>query len=91
MLIHLYSSYIDSNSSSNNPAAKTKNNKLADNNKNGRRSYSDNPLPNGHARAPHAASGGGAERQLRDEQEFELEALISDDEDEPLKSNGRPR
>ncbi|KAK5166239.1 uncharacterized protein LTR77_008500 [Saxophila tyrrhenica] len=42
-------------------------------------------LPNGHARG-HSA----AERQLRDVQEFELEALMSDEEDaESVKMNGR--
>lgn len=83
MLIHLYSSYIDSNNSNN--AAKNK--KLA--NEGSSRSYSDRPMSNGHARAPN--TGSGAERQLRDEQEFELEALMSDDdEDVPLKQNGRP-
>ena len=46
-------------------------------------------LPNGHARGNSAA-----ERQARDVQEFELEALMSDDEDDsdrthPGKANGR--
>lgn len=39
---------------------------------------------NGHARAP---LGVGADRQMRDAEEFELEGLMSDDEDEP-KTNG---
>lgn len=43
-------------------------------------------LPNGHTR------GGAVERQARDVQEFELEALMSEDEDDSeqmAKSNGR--
>ena len=48
------------------------------------------PLANGHARG-HSA----AERQARDVQEFELEALMSEDEDDSDglhsgKPNGRP-
>jgi hypothetical protein len=43
--------------------------------KNGNRDRPLPPLPNGHAR------GSAADRQLRDVQEFELEALMSDDED----------
>lgn len=45
--------------------------------KNGDRDRPLPPLPNGHARGGHNAT----ERQLRDVQEFELEALMSDDED----------
>lgn len=50
--------------------------------------YSDRqrPMPNGHARG-HS----DAERQARDVQEFELEGLMSEDEDEgdERKVNGR--
>lgn len=67
MLIHLYSSYTDSNATA--KSAKPESS---------RRTYRDIPLPNGHAPAPNAA----VERQARDAQEFELEALMSDDEDE---------
>ena len=52
-------------------------------------SYSDRPLPNlpnGHARGP-------TDRQAQQAQEFELEALMSEDDEDPEsgKLNGRPR
>lgn len=43
------------------------------------------PRANGHARVPNAA-----DRQAADAQEFELDGLMSDDDDEP-KMNGKPR
>ena len=44
------------------------------------------PLPNGHVRSS------AADRRAQDAQEFELEGLMSEDEDEPesAKPNGRP-
>lgn len=46
------------------------------------------PHANGHLRIPN-----DVDRQSHDAQEFELEGLMSDDEDEPQtsKANGRPR
>lgn len=47
------------------------------------------PMANGHARVPNAT-----DRQAADAQEFELEGLMSDDEDAEAgaqKQNGRPR
>lgn len=77
MLIHLYSSY---------------NEPLAMPLKGGKplngRGYSDDPASNGKSRAP--APNAATDRQMRDVQEFELEGLMSDDEDETSKkSNGR--
>jgi len=75
MLIHLYSSYNDP------VASPPKGGKPI----NGR-GYSDHPQENGKSRAPNA----NADRQMRDVQEFELEGLMSDDEEETSKeSNGR--
>ncbi|CAK1366012.1 hypothetical protein CB0940_09545 [Cercospora beticola] len=44
------------------------------------------PRANGHARIPNAA-----DRQAADAEEFELEGLMSDDDDDHSKLNGKPR
>lgn len=77
MLIHLYSSYSEVNTA-------PKGSKATNN-----RGYRDVPLTNGNARTPSSA----ADRQARELQEFELEALMSDDENESdgnKKPNGQP-
>ena len=87
MLIHLYSSYTDPNAISAAKGTKPVDRQVNGTNNAGR-SYRDEPLPNGHAWTP----GSAAERQARELQEFELEALMSDEEDEngaARKVNGR--
>jgi hypothetical protein len=44
------------------------------------------PLPNGHARGSHS----GGDRRLRDVQEFELEALMDEDDEYDSSKPGAP-
>ena len=76
MLIHLYSAHIDPNQTPDTV-------KLG-----AHRDRPLPPLPNGHARG-HGPSA--SERQMRDAEEFELEALMSEDDDVEAKggANGR--
>lgn len=77
MLIHLYSSYTEVNTGPKGSKATSV------------RGYRDVPMTNGHVLASQSA----ADRQARELQEFELEALMSDDEDDNetnRKPNGRP-
>lgn len=72
MLLHLYSSYKPAGSSSSDAVNNTTHKPIRLSATNGRPNQ-----PNGHARVPN----GTLDRQAHDAQEFELEGLMSDDEE----------